>query len=322
MEDRAIGRFYQAARIALFSVYLVILAGAVVRTTGSGRGCPDWPRCFGQRIPPTRVEQLPPDWKVRYNPHGHELEDFNAAKTWTEFINRDIGVLSGLATLWMLVCAWRLPSARRGPLLLSLLVLVLLAFQAWLGKKVVDTNLRENMITLHMVMAAVIVFVLLFILRPYWTVHQPAAGMPRWLASLQLGLVFLGLVQLALGTQVREQVDALLSQLDDRTAVTAALGPMVYIHRSFSLLVLAGTVWIFLRLGRMRHLQPGLYAWGLGVLLLLVAMIVSGMVLYYLALPVAVQPVHLLLSMLLLSAMFILYLRLHAAARPSIASRL
>jgi cytochrome c oxidase assembly protein subunit 15 len=150
---------------SLILVYLVIAAGSVVRMTGSGMGCPDWPKCFGYLIPPTERAQL--DWKPNhryqngqviivseslrvaakdfisknnyqesnwepYTKHDYAL--FNPTHTWIEFINRLLGALAGLATLLLFVSALgRLKSDPIAPIGAFLVVLGM-GFQGWLGK--------------------------------------------------------------------------------------------------------------------------------------------------------------------------------------------
>lgn len=114
--------------IALVCIFLVTIAGSFVRITGSGMGCPDWPKCFGQYIPPTDASGLPGNYKSIYAEKrvqkirkfsrflaaiGFREEskkiledksllteaDFSARKAWTEWINRLFGVLSGYGVL-------------------------------------------------------------------------------------------------------------------------------------------------------------------------------------------------------------------------------
>ncbi len=91
--------FRKFATLSLLSIYLLILAGGIVRSTGSGMGCPDWPKCFGRFIPPTNVAELPLHYEVIYQDKLHGEVLFNPTKTWIEYINRLIGALTGLIVL-------------------------------------------------------------------------------------------------------------------------------------------------------------------------------------------------------------------------------
>ena len=140
-------KIYNLAIASILIVYLVILAGAIVRMTGSGMGCPDWPKCFGYLIPPTERSQL--DWKPNsdFNKNQiiiiedelffavddfrsadilkidnwekytkHDYAKFNVYHTWIEFINRLIGAISGIAVFAMFCFSlflWKKKMARK-----------------------------------------------------------------------------------------------------------------------------------------------------------------------------------------------------------------
>ena len=185
--------FIKISKISLVLVYLVILAGSLVRMTGSGMGCPDWPKCFGLLIPPTEIGQI--EWspnksfikgivlkknneliiakkdfssKEKFNISNwekytkHDYSDFNPAKTWIEFLNRLIGAIAGLATLFMLIFSIKFWRENKIIVLSSLLIVLGMGFQAWLGKTVVDSNLAPFKITTHMLMAFIIIALLIY----------------------------------------------------------------------------------------------------------------------------------------------------------------
>ena len=76
------GGFRALVLMTIYAVYFLILVGGVVRASGAGMGCPDWPRCFGRWVPPTSEAQLPADYQAVYADHGYGEARFNVVKTW------------------------------------------------------------------------------------------------------------------------------------------------------------------------------------------------------------------------------------------------
>ncbi|HJY13181.1 MAG TPA: COX15/CtaA family protein, partial [Flavobacterium sp.] len=270
--------FPTIAKTALVLVYLVIVAGALVRMTGSGMGCPDWPKCFGYYIPPTDLKELtwepnrafekgqviikdesllvakdnfttetsfdPSHWE-KYTKHDYAL--FNPLHTWIEYINRLCGALAGMACFFMAIASFRFWKQNKRITLLSWLVVFMMGFQAWLGAKVVYSVLNPIKITVHMVMALVIVAVILYIIQ----LARPKLATVKYSSTFRNVLLFsllLTLIQVAIGTQVRQLVDEQV-----KNGLTASIlwlqNPSVtfYVHRSFSILVLLVNLYLYVR---------------------------------------------------------------------------
>lgn len=313
-------------RVELVLILLVIVAGSVVRMTGSGMGCPDWPKCFGYLIPPTERSTL--DWhpgrafkegniiiheEALYSAKAdftageqlnlnnwekylkHDYAIFNPVHTWIEFLNRLLGALSGLPMLAILVLSFFfLKDDLRIPLLAGS-GLFMLGFEAWLGKKVVDGNLIPGSITIHMFGALMIVGILLIL----YQIVKGKSGQTRYYTPGFRNLLVLGLLlalsQILLGTQVREQVDDLLRMGLSRAQTTESLALTFYVHRSFSILILALNLYLWWY-NRKQQFKFG----ELNAIMILIGLeILLGIILYYFDLPYFAQPAHLLLGALL-----------------------
>ena len=324
--------FRRLTRVEIVLIFLVIIAGSVVRMTGSGMGCPDWPKCFGHLIPPTERAQL--EWQPntafnkgqiiivdealysakvdlvsgdsyleanweKYTKHDYAI--FNAKHTWIEYINRLLGALSGLPMLALLIMSLLLLKKNWRYAALSAAGLFMLGFEAWLGKLVVDGNLIPGSITIHMFGALMIVAILLVLnglaTNENW---KPVKDLSRFKTMGWIALA-LTLLQVVLGTQVREAVDTLDQAGVAREFWMDQIPTIFYIHRSFSILILGLNFWLW---QQNRKFALGYWQWP-WIFGLLVAEVVLGIILAYCDLPYFAQPLHLLLG----AALFALQLQ-------------
>lgn len=323
--------------LTVVAVYILILVGGIVRSTGSGMGCPDWPKCFGTWIPPTHISQLPADYKEIYtaqrveknkklaaklermgfhqvagdifaHPTQYIETDFNPVKTWIEYINRLVGALIGVFVFGTVVFALPYWQRDRPVFWLAFGSFVLTGVQGWLGSLVVSTNLLPIMVTIHMGLALVIVAMLLYAVDRSQRGTDVDVQPVRTISGLSLWLwvaLLLTFVQIVLGTQVREEVDLVASAANylNRAAWVEQLGGVFRFHRTFSVLLLLVNLYVVYQLyalpsRRLRQLA-------VAVLGLLGGEILAGIVLAYFSFPAAVQPIHLTLATLLFGGQFL-----------------
>lgn len=328
-------RFRKTAKVALVLIYLVIAAGAIVRMTGSGMGCPDWPKCFGYYIPPTDIADLQfkpnHDYKKgvviivdealqvaktdfvsddelnlnNWEPYtAHDYAIFNPVHTWVEYINRLLGALSGLPILLFTIMAIWLWKDKKRFLILSLLTVFGMGFQAWLGKTVVDSNLAPYKITTHMVMALVIVALILYLIYTAKTTFKNQTYDVRFRIILIVATL-ISLIQIVLGTQVRQFVDVQNKLNGYLNWDFTAIAPNdFYIHRTLSILILVLNLILFFR---NRKLNLGYSKINL-VLVCIGLEIATGIAMYYFNFPFSTQPIHLLIAAIMIGIQFYIIL--------------
>ena len=323
---------YRKTIISIVIVYLVILAGGIVRMTGSGMGCPDWPKCFGFLIPPTERSQL--EWKSNseYNKNQiviideklfyandkfkskskfemsnwseytkHDYSKFNVYHTWIEYINRLIGAIAGLSVLILFVNSLKFLKTKKIITGLSFLALIAIIFQAWLGKLVVDSNLTANTITVHMLMAIILLFILFSILA----ISNPSkkrVKISRNISILVLISIVLLLIQIITGTEVRKFIDIKMELLNytEKERWIENISSSFSFHRSFSwaIIIVNSLIYFYARKSGLKlkiiHIVNSLIFFQIS----------SGIIMYYFHFPFSSQPIHLLISTMIISIQF------------------
>lgn len=291
--------YQKSAVITVFATLFLILVGGLVRAAGAGLGCPDWPHCFGSWIPPLSVDDLPPEF---------DASQFNVVKTWIEYVNRLVGVAIGLL---ITLTFWRSFKYRRSNpaiFLSSAAAFVLVIFQGWLGGQVVASELETWLITAHMLLAMLIVNLLVYAVYRAMSDdfrQKLQEATPQRLLLLFGGLLGSALVQMVLGTQVREQIDHITNTTPDlpREFWVPSLDVVFEIHRSFSWLILL--VSLYLGWYVKQHVSSSLLRrCGFGILAIVLAQVVSGIGMQMFNIPPAFQVVHLVLSALMVCLAF------------------
>ncbi len=172
-------RFAKLAVAAAIATYVLIVVGGLVRATDSGLGCPDWPLCFGDWVPPAELHA--------WIEHSHRLV--------AAFAVGPLVAAVGLITLF---------SARRRdrPLLVAAVVTGLLVIvQAFLGGQVVIQQLRAELVMAHLAMALTVLALTIVIADRAASGALPpvVGGQPRALVAVTGAVVF---AQMLLGSWV------------------------------------------------------------------------------------------------------------------------
>ena len=329
--------FPRIVKITLITVYLIFLAGAVVRMTGSGMGCPDWPKCFGYYIPPTSEEQI--TWQANkefkqgmiivkdevlfvaesdlttgtsFNPNNwskytkHDYAKFNKYHTWTEYINRLVSVVAGFVFLFLLYGAFQFRKENKTITIISFVAFSLMLFEAWLGKTVIDTNLKPTIITIHMVIGLVIVALLLY-LRFIVTEKNNTYKFDSLFNRLLIFSVVFSLIQIAMGTQVRQFIDEQVKQFGFDNKQYSLMNPSFkfYFHLSFTIAIVLVNLGMFY-LNQVKNLGFKLVNW---IVFLIFLETITGILMYYAEFPLGTQAVHLLAGAILFGLQFYLWLQ-------------
>lgn len=324
-------------KLSIISVYVIFLAGSVVRMTGSGMGCPDWPKCFGYYIPPTTEAQITwqpntdyqegmiiikdetlyvaqqdiktqltfavNNWE-KYTKHSYTK--FNKYHTWTEYINRLSSAVAGAFFLLLILSAAKFWKERKEITILAFLAFFLMLAEAWLGKIVVDTNLKPTIITIHMIGGLLIIAILLRLRFITSEKKQTFVHHSLFSKLLIISAVF-SLIQIAMGTQVRQFIDEQVKQFGFDNKNLSLLNPSFkfYFHRSFTIAIVLVNLWMFY-LNQMKNLGYKLVNW---VVALIFLETITGILMYYAEFPMGTQATHLLAGAILFGLQFYLWLQ-------------
>ena len=320
--------FQKTALAALLATIFLIYVGAIVRATGSGLGCPDWPKCWGELIPPTSLDQVDFD-KLniekfqKKNPsitRESLAAEFNPVHVWVEFINRLVSLPVGLFTLSTFLLSFQFLRKQKRVFFGSFAALALVLTNAILGAIVVSSGLKPGVITLHMALAIILICVFVYIIyRGGQRLPSVNLGSQKGLLRSTLIILFVAcVVEGIMGSQVREITDELALKFKDTPRnvwheILEQKGIYLF-HRSFSWIILVLGIFLFTKT---RNANGDLAQLSIKVTFgVILAQMVLGVLMSHVSVHPVVQVLHIGLSSMLIVALFWLILTSREQQQP------
>jgi cytochrome c oxidase assembly protein subunit 15 len=297
-KNKTFQRFALASTIA---TYFLIFIGGLVRVSGAGLGCPDWPKCFGRWIPPLSRDQIPV---------GFDASTFNITLAWIEYINRLAGMITGLLILITALLAIKNFRGSKQILIPSMVAAVLVAVQGWYGSMVVKSQLMPATVSIHMLLALIIVSLLIYVTHGSFHLSTNTTGIKaaperKWLLYIWL----ISIIQILLGTGIRSQIEIIWEQYPLLMVgeVLYRVGVINYIHIFLGILLAIGTGLVgqkILKSDKLSNISKQ-SIWLLYIFIVL--QIVIGINLQVIGLPPFLQVFHLWIASLFIGVILILY---------------
>ena len=229
-------KYYFSIILSIFFTYSLIFIGGLVRVSGAGLGCPDWPKCFDSWIPPLSVEEIP----------DHiDKELFNFRLAWTEYLNRLFGVLTGFVISFSLYMSFKYRNVDRLSFKMVLATFILTCIEGGIGGLVVVSYLEPAIVSLHLLLAFVIVSLLIYVFQRLYLELNPSYYKKVISASynhtILMTIWVLIVFEILLGTQMREGVEVLVRDFPtiNNSSILGLLGIFKYIHTGIGFLLLA-----------------------------------------------------------------------------------
>ena len=242
---------------------MLFVIGGLVRSTGSGMGCPDWPKCFDQYIPPTSEADLPENYQEYYKNQRlrktkrfiqllhlfgfeekakefhqakelNESHKFNIIKAYVEYVNRLWGALTGLIVFICTLLSIQYFKYNWKVFFFTFLGFIAVFFNAMLGAVVVNSNLIGGIVTAHFIAAfAAISF---FIIAYIYTNNLSELKIQT--KKISIALILFISIQVTIGAFVRESYDSNYGIITLNQTIES-LYPNLYYHGILGVIIMS-----------------------------------------------------------------------------------